>query len=698
MTFPFHRWSPKTRLAAFVLALFLVCIWTLTWNAIRMLHRDMQRVLSEQQFSTVTLAAAEINDDLCDRLRALQTVAGEIPPDSMASSPLLSDYLGRRTTFQSLFNAGTFITDTRGNPVADCPPGAGRLGPAVNSHDYLAATLLKGQPVVGRPILDSSLRATVFCIAVPIHDRQGSVIGALAGKISLGLPCFLDRITSLHYGKTGGYLIVDPQHRVIVTGTDKRRILEPSPAPGVFPLIDRFLSGYEGSGIGVNPVGVEVLASAKGIPVAGWYVNTAIPTAEAFAPLHSLQRNMVLGAGIASLLAMLLIWRIILSQHLTRVLQSQVDEKTSALQTSERRFRTVVEGSNDLIYTLSPDGIITYIAPNVTTILGYQPELLIGGSFQPFIHPEDLPACMSFLQQVMTTGWKNEGLECRIRHQNGDWRWFTSNASLVTDVTGNPAFLGIGRDIDERKQMELALRESEATHRVLLEESADAIFSLTPEGRYRYVNLAFARHLGLSPRDLIGRTLWDAFPKAEADKRFAALTRVCQSGETGILEVAIPTPAGMRYFMTTIVPVKDTTGVTLAICSAKDVTPLKTTENALREASTRLEQQQVALRQSNELLEQRVAARTRELTDEHQRLTGIIEGTHVGTWEWNVPTGELVCNERWAGIIGYTLAELAPITHQTWTSAIHPDDLPTCRELLEKQKDLDAVVSVAAPA
>ncbi|MGE6802521.1 PAS domain-containing protein, partial [Pseudomonas hunanensis] len=52
-----------------------------------------------------------------------------------------------------------------------------------------------------------------------------------------------------------------------------------------------------------------------------------------------------------------------------------------------------------------------------------------------------------------------------------------------------------------------------------------------------------------------------------------------------------------------------------------------------------------------------------------------IEGTNLGTWEWNIQTGATVFNERWAEIVGYTLAELAPISIETWMNLAHPDDL-----------------------
>jgi len=63
------------------------------------------------------------------------------------------------------------------------------------------------------------------------------------------------------------------------------------------------------------------------------------------------------------------------------------------------------------------------------------------------------------------------------------------------------------------------------------------------------------------------------------------------------------------------------------------------------------------------------------LREMHCRLESIIEGTNVGTWEWNVVTGETIFNGEWAHIIGYTLNELAPVTINTWKTFTHPDDL-----------------------
>lgn len=70
-----------------------------------------------------------------------------------------------------------------------------------------------------------------------------------------------------------------------------------------------------------------------------------------------------------------------------------------------------------------------------------------------------------------------------------------------------------------------------------------------------------------------------------------------------------------------------------------------------------------------------------------ERLQAILDGTHIGTWEWNVQTGETRFNERWAEIAGYTLAELHPVNIETWQRLAHPDDLVASAEQLQLHFD-----------
>ncbi|WP_249187018.1 PAS domain S-box protein [Pseudomonas sp. KB-10] len=72
------------------------------------------------------------------------------------------------------------------------------------------------------------------------------------------------------------------------------------------------------------------------------------------------------------------------------------------------------------------------------------------------------------------------------------------------------------------------------------------------------------------------------------------------------------------------------------------------------------------------------------LWEQAERLKSIIDGTNIGTWEWNVQTGETTFNERWAEIIGYRLEELSPVDINTWLNHAHPDDLGESGDRLER--------------
>ncbi len=97
--------------------------------------------------------------------------------------------------------------------------------------------------------------------------------------------------------------------------------------------------------------------------------------------------------------------------------------------------------------------------------------------------------------------------------------------------------------------------------------------------------------------------------------------------------------------------------------------------SSLQQSTLRLLANQVV--QLLELREANIAVQV-----EHQQLEDIIKGANLGTWRWNVQTGETIFNERWAEMLGYNLAELAPVSIETWIKLCHPDDLLIANQLL----------------
>lgn len=70
--------------------------------------------------------------------------------------------------------------------------------------------------------------------------------------------------------------------------------------------------------------------------------------------------------------------------------------------------------------------------------------------------------------------------------------------------------------------------------------------------------------------------------------------------------------------------------------------------------------------------------------DNQERLALIMQATNVGFWDWQVQTGELTFNQRWAEIIGYKVEELLPIQFSNWSTNLHPDDLKKAENILEQ--------------
>lgn len=71
-------------------------------------------------------------------------------------------------------------------------------------------------------------------------------------------------------------------------------------------------------------------------------------------------------------------------------------------------------------------------------------------------------------------------------------------------------------------------------------------------------------------------------------------------------------------------------------------------------------------------------------SDNEERLELILNATDVGIWDWQVASGELSFNQRWAEIIGFTIEELQPMTFDTWAHKVHPEDLVVAESVLEK--------------
>jgi PAS domain S-box-containing protein len=132
-------------------------------------------------------------------------------------------------------------------------------------------------------------------------------------------------------------------------------------------------------------------------------------------------------------------------------------EALNSLKISEEMFRTLIDTARDVIYTISPDGMIRSLNPYFEEITGYRREEWIGKSFTPLIHPGDLDQAQSLFRRVLN-GETPPVFELRIRAKSGAYltgEFTTTPQRLNGSVTG--AF-GIARDVTERRKAQEQMR------------------------------------------------------------------------------------------------------------------------------------------------------------------------------------------------------------------------------------------------
>jgi PAS domain S-box-containing protein len=294
--------SLKTRLTITTLLIFITSLWSFSYYISQMLHQDMERLLGSQQLMTVTYAAHKLNQELVARIDALHMVAEAVTGARMHDVMLMQDFLEGLPLLLRLFNGGVTVYQANGNSVAT----SSMREDAQLIDGRTLSMALHGRPGIGRPVMDSGTREAAFGMAVPIRDAGGEVIGALVGVVKLDGADFLEMAATARYGQTGGFMLVAPQERLVIAATDPRRVMTTLPFGNA--LVEGFVQGYEGWRVGVNPFGQEVLASAKRIPVANWYLAAALPTEEAFAPISAMQQRMLATTVLLTLLAGVLTW------------------------------------------------------------------------------------------------------------------------------------------------------------------------------------------------------------------------------------------------------------------------------------------------------------------------------------------------------------------------------------------------------
>ncbi|MBK8596484.1 MAG: PAS domain S-box protein [Holophagales bacterium] len=323
-----------------------------------------------------------------------------------------------------------------------------------------------------------------------------------------------------------------------------------------------------------------------------------------------------------------------------------------ALRESEEKHRLLIEHSHDIIYTIDSAGVLTFVSQAWTTLLGHPVSRVVGRGFDSFVHPENVPACRLWLQRVIETGQRQAGIEYRVRHDDGTWRWHTSSAVPLKGEAGAIAgFEGIARDITERKLAEEAVNREQAFSKAVVESIPGAFYVLDERGRYARWN-AYQREeiIGRPEGEIAGFSALETIHPEDRERVQERIVNVMKNGADETVEgrVLLRGGPGFRWLLMTGRRML-VNGHPFLVGIGVDITERKEAEAAVRES--------------------------------RQRLEFALQGGNLGVWDWFPETGAVTYGDTWADLLGYRPEEIEP-TVDFFRQHVHPDDLPAVLERL----------------
>lgn len=201
-----------------------------------------------------------------------------------------------------------------------------------------------------------------------------------------------------------------------------------------------------------------------------------------------------------------------------------------ALQLSEDMYRTMVEHSNDLIWTLDTNGNFTFLNDIAAKTTGLSSDEWTGRSFIPLILEEDLPNIM----EVFNRNLKGEPCNYELRFKKSD------DELLTLAVNTSPIFISgkvegivsFGRDITAQKKSEENLKNTLFRYKALLEAVPDMMFLFDKEGFIIEFHAENDEDLYLAPDVFVGKNVQDVLEKELAELTLSNISRVLSEGQT----------------------------------------------------------------------------------------------------------------------------------------------------------------------
>jgi PAS domain S-box-containing protein len=187
----------------------------------------------------------------------------------------------------------------------------------------------------------------------------------------------------------------------------------------------------------------------------------------------------------------------VLATRIENAVRSSMTE--DALQESEERYRTVVEGSHDAVY-IYQDDCFAFVNERACEITGYTEEELSGINVWSLVHPDDHERVQAIATNRMHGTHDVSTYDARFRTKDGETRYGNFSVREIT-YEGRTATIGSVRDVTERKRTEARLK-------ALIEHSHDLVTLIDEQGIIQYESPSVER-LGYDPDELVGEAAFD---------------------------------------------------------------------------------------------------------------------------------------------------------------------------------------------
>jgi PAS domain S-box-containing protein/putative nucleotidyltransferase with HDIG domain len=325
----------------------------------------------------------------------------------------------------------------------------------------------------------------------------------------------------------------------------------------------------------------------------------------------------------------------------------QAEAEVSAMQ---RRFQVLIENAPDGIALLGLDGKLRQVTPSTQRILGYTLEEAEGQDPALMTHPDDLPALLGLLNDLIQNPGQVVRMEYRFKHKDGSWRWLDSTISNLLTEPGVQAVVFNYRDVTESKRAEQTIKESEDRYRDLVEHIQDLLGTHDLQGNILSINPAVTTLLGIETDIMLTMNLRDVLVPEVRHQFDDYLATIQRDGRASGL-MLVQTQSGERRIWKYDNTLRtDSANGPVVRAMARDVTEREQAEQALKEKD--------------------------HLLSEAQRIG------HIGSWSYDISNDTIVFSDEMYRLLD-VLPEEFQHTVNELLALIYPSDRPAATKWLE---------------